>query len=107
MSTQSGDRSVVLGRLATICGSFPEAVEVGEGSVGDPVYKVGGKIFAMLVGERLVLKLPAERCAELVAAGSEPFESGGRPMREWVSVGSGAAGDWPELAEEALAFARR
>jgi len=72
-----------------------------------PALKAGGKIFAMLVGERLVPKLPAERCAELVAAGSEPFESGGRRMREWVSVGSGDAGDWPGLAEEALAFARR
>jgi len=43
-----------------------------------PALKTGGKLFAMLVKERLVVKLQAERCAELVLGGSaQPFESGG------------------------------
>jgi hypothetical protein len=69
--------------------------------------KARGKIVAMLVGDRLVVKLPADRCEELVAAGvAEPFESGGRRMRQWVSIGDPGSGGWPELADEALAFGR-
>jgi uncharacterized protein YndB with AHSA1/START domain len=70
-----------------------------------PGLRVGGKIFAMLVDGELVVKLPAERCAELVAAGEgRPFESGRRSMREWVAVGSASAGRWTALAEDARAF---
>jgi hypothetical protein len=69
--------------------------------------KRGGKIFAMLVGGDLVLKLPAERCTELVAAGAERFEPRpGRVMREWVAVAEPDAARWRGLAEEALAFNR-
>jgi hypothetical protein len=67
-----------------------------------PGLRVNRKIFAMLVDGELVVKLPAERCAELVAAGhARPFRSGRREMREWVVVGEG---DWVALAEEAHAF---
>lgn len=73
-----------------------------------PGLKARGKLFAMLVEGELVVKLPAERCAELVAAGSgRPFESGRRRMREWVSVSAAEADGWRAYAEEALAFARR
>ena len=66
-----------------------------------PGLRVHRKIFAMLVDGELVVKLPRERCAELVAAGGRPFRSGGRELREWVVVGDG---DWVALAEEAHAF---
>jgi hypothetical protein len=73
-----------------------------------PGLKARGKLFAMLVGGELVVKLPAERCAELVAAGSgRPFESGRRRMREWVSLSAAEADRWRAYADEALAFARR
>lgn len=84
-------------------------VTEGTGFGSNAGLRVGGKIFAMLVRGELVVKLPAARCAELVAAGSaRPFSSGkGRPLREWITVGDSAAADWRELATEALAFVRR
>jgi hypothetical protein len=49
--------------------------------------RIGGKFFATAVDGELVLKLPADRVAELVASGAgRPFVSGGRVMREWVRV---------------------
>lgn len=47
--------------------------------------RTSGKFFAAVSHERLLVKLPAARVAELVAAGAgQPFHSGSRLMREWV-----------------------
>jgi len=81
-------------------------VEEGTGFGSKPGLRVGGKIFAMEIDGRLVVKLPAERCAELVdAGGAELFVIGKRQMREWVAVEPGAH-DWDVLAREALGFVR-
>jgi YjbR len=70
-----------------------------------PGLRVRRKIFAMLVDGELVVKLPADRCAALVAAGhGRPFRSGAREMREWVAVGDDHADEWFGLAEDAYAF---
>jgi TfoX/Sxy family transcriptional regulator of competence genes len=71
------------------------------GSMG---LSVGGKVFAMLVKGRLVVKLPAARVDDLLASGAgERFDPGhGRLMKEWASVGPQA--EWPKLVEEARAF---
>jgi YjbR len=82
----------------------PEVSE-GTGFGSNPGLRVRGKIFAMLSRGRLVVKLPADRCAELVSGGrAEFFQTGGRSMREWVTIPSG--GDWPGLARAALEFVR-
>lgn len=75
------------------------------GSMG---LKVGGKVFAMLVKGRLVVKLPKERVEALVASGGgEYFDPGhGRIMKEWVAVEPGN-GDWQSLAREAKHFVAR
>jgi hypothetical protein len=82
----------------------PDGGGKGGGKFGSSALKVGGSIFAMLVGGELVVKLPAPRVAALVADGTGgPFASGaGRPMKEWVVVSPGA--DWSALAREALGF---
>lgn len=67
--------------------------------------KVKGKIFAMLVRGRLVLKLPKGRVDELVRSRrGEHFEPGhGRLMKEWVAIADADA-SWTELAGEACGF---
>ena len=77
-------------------------VDEGTGFGSNPGLRVGGKIFAMEIDGRLVVKLPAERVAALTDAGAEPFVVGKRTMREWVSVEPGD--DWNALAREAYEF---
>lgn len=70
--------------------------------------KVGGKIFAMVVRGKLVVKLPKSRVDELVAgkAGTH-FEPGpGRVMKEWIAISSTKL-DPVSLAREAFAFVRQ
>lgn len=76
----------------------------GTGFGSGPGVKVGGRIAAMLVGGRLVVKLPAERCNELIERGAEPLRMGRRTMREWVTLGSDRSDEWLPLAREALAY---
>jgi len=84
-------------------------ISEGTGFGRNPGLRVNGKIFAMLNGEALVVKLPAARCAQLVADGAAvPFDAGkGRPMREWVKFPHRDAEDWRGAAEEALGFVRQ
>ena len=82
-------------------------IDEGTGFGTNPGLRTGGKIFAMLVRGELVVKLPAERCTELAAAGgARSFEVGRRTMREWLAVEPGAPHDWAALAREALAYVR-
>ena len=76
------------------------------GGFGSGTLQVGGRIFAMARSGGLVLKLPRERVAELIASGEgTPFDAGkGKPMKEWVVVSPREEGRWLALAEEALAF---
>lgn len=80
----------------------------GRRGFGADALKVDGRIFAMLVNGRLVLKLPRTRVEALVAEGEvERFDSGpGRVMREWVTVLPDSADRLDALAAEALAFVR-
>jgi len=61
---------------------------------GSPGLRVGGRFFACLVHDRLVVKLPRPEVDALVAAGAgERFDPGmGRQMKEWVAVPPGDDG---------------
>jgi hypothetical protein len=79
---------------------------------GRSALRYRGKIFAMHVRGALVVKLPADRVAVLVAAGhGAHFDANkGTPMREWFATNPDSdpdsATNWSDLAAEALAFAR-
>jgi hypothetical protein len=81
----------------------------GGSGFGRSALRYRGKIFAMLVRGRLVLKLPARRVAEFVEAGAGlQFDANkGTPMKEWLSLEPESGEDWLALAREALEFARK
>jgi len=81
----------------------------GGSGFGRSALRFQNKIFAMFVRGRLVVKLPAERVEELIAAGEGVrFDANrGTPMREWLSLDPGSARPWLALATEALDFARK
>ena len=82
-----------------------EGVEEGTGFGTNPGLRVNRKIFAILHGGELIVKLPAEQCAQLVADGrAYPFEIGHRRMREWIRVPEVDEQEWLRLASDARDF---
>ncbi|SRR5579875_418463 len=73
---------------------------------GSNALRVHGKIYAALTrSHRLLLKLPPALIAELLATRrAERFESGGRVMNGWVTLGPEDPGNWIELSEKARVF---
>ena len=82
--------------------TVPDPTQRGFGS---SALKVNSKIFAMLVNDRLVVKLPRPRVAELIETGHGlPFDSCKRtPMKEWVTL-TGDEAECRALVVEAQAF---
>lgn len=105
MDAAAGDPERRFEQLASRFISRPDVTQ-GTGFGSSPGLRVRGKIFAMLVGGGLVVKLPKDRVDELVATGvAARFDSGrGRVMKEWATVPIGRVADWERLAVEAFAF---
>jgi TfoX/Sxy family transcriptional regulator of competence genes len=84
----AGDKRVTAGKLFASAG-----------------LKVDGKIFAMIVKGRLVVKLPRARVDALLETGeAERFDPGhGRLMKEWAAY-LGPDAKWAALVREARAF---
>jgi hypothetical protein len=103
----SGDSYAAL--FVSLCDEYAgmSGVTVPEGGsgFGSNAIKINKSIFAMLVNDRLVVKLPGARVTELISSGyGVPFDAGkGRPMKEWVglTVDEDAC---RKLVAEAMAF---
>jgi hypothetical protein len=80
-------------------------VPAGGTGFGSNALKINKSIFAMLVDDQIVIKLPAARVTQLISAGNGvPFDAGkGKPMKEWVGL---AVDDEAsrELVAEAVVF---
>jgi TfoX/Sxy family transcriptional regulator of competence genes len=74
---------------------------------GSPGLKVNGKVFAMVVKGKPVVKLPKGRVDDLVSSGSgEYFNPGhGKLMKEWIAV-TGTKPSWVDLSREAYCFVK-
>jgi hypothetical protein len=79
--------------------------EPGGRRFGSDALKINNRIFAMLAGGRLVVKLPRARVTELIETGrGEPFDAGKKtPMKEWVAL-TGDEAECRALVVEAQAF---
>lgn len=103
----TGDRVRRFGSIAeALAGRAGVTIGSRRRGFGSSALQVSGRIFAMLRNDRLVLRLPPARVAELLAAGEGvAFDAGkGRPLKEWVAVGEDSEAQWLSLAEEALTF---
>ena len=75
--------------------------------MGLPCLRVDGAFFASLEprSEELIVKLPRERVAELIAAGEgRPFSPAGKTFKEWVAVVGADRERWSALLAEAQRF---
>ena len=112
MGSDAGDRweRLVAEMLATGPATYGATPSDGpKRAFGATSLKTNGRIFAMLVHDRLVVKLPAARVEALVEDGSgRRFDPGhGRIQREWLDVESDEFGTWVALATESEAFVAR
>lgn len=89
-----------------LVGSHLARVGEGKGFGSTGQLKVDGKIFAMLVKGKLVVKLPRDQVDALVDSGEgERFDAGkGKPMREWFALSPTSNKRWLALANEAMEF---
>lgn len=93
--------------FASVVGAMLSEPKVTQSKMfGSTVLKVAGKVFAMLVKGKLVVKLPRERVEALISSkDGEHFDPGhGKLSKEWLAVKSGSKTDWLELAREAKGF---
>ena len=98
-------------RFATIVEALlsnPDVTPPSDGKrFGSSGLKIHNKIFAMLVGGKLVVKLPKPRVDALIASGDgERFDPrhDGRLMKEWLSLEPTSEEEWLPLAREAMEF---
>ena len=107
MPTPSEAASVRFHRAVAPFDGLP-GITAGTGFGGSPGRRVDRRVFAMLVRDELVVKLPADRVTTLIGTGiGRSFDAGkGKAMREWVSVPVAEPDPWPALVAEAEDFVR-
>ncbi len=96
-------------QIDAFCGKLPAATRTVQWE-GVIVFKVGGKMFAGLHNDKMILRLSPDDCAQLLAQGALPFEPmPGRAMKGWVTVPRAVLDDARELnrwMEQAMEWTR-
>jgi hypothetical protein len=108
MSSEQSQAALFESLCEEYAGVSGVTVPEGGSGFGSQAIKINKSIFAMLVGERLVVKLPEARVAELISSAQGlPFDAGkGKPMKQWVTLSvDDDAGR--RLVAEAMAFVGR
>lgn len=81
-----------------------DGVDIGP-MFGSEGLRIRGKVFAFLVKDGIIAKLPEDRVTELEAGGrAQRMIMRERTMREWVHVPDDAADLWPGVVDEAFTF---
>jgi TfoX/Sxy family transcriptional regulator of competence genes len=81
-----------------------DGVDIGP-MFGSEGLRIRGKVFAFLVKDGIIAKLPEERVTHWEASGrAERMIMRERAMREWVHVPDDAVDLWREIVAEAFAF---
>ena len=75
--------------------------------MGHDCLRAAGNFFAMVSNDgALIVKLPADRVADLIDGGSgTSFAPAGKVFREWLAVSEPDPDRWALLMEEARKFA--
>lgn len=98
--------SILLWDLAVELQAADERVVEGT-IMSSPCLRVGKEFLAMNHHKKqgLVVKLPADRVAELIDAGQgESFAPAGKVFKEWLAVTEVDETRWRELLNEGIAF---
>jgi len=100
--------AMIIGELLSNPGVTPPADgNQPKKGFGSSALKIHDKIFAMLVRDRLVVKLPKSRVDALVVSGDgERFDPrhDGRLMKEWIVLAPTSGIEWLAVAGEAMEF---
>ncbi|CAI9389790.1 TfoX/Sxy family protein [Microbacterium sp. T2.11-28] len=81
-----------------------DGVDIGP-MFGSEGLRIRGKVFAFVVKDGIIAKLPEDRVTHWEESGrAERMIMRERAMREWVHVPDAAADLWPEVVAEAFAF---
>ncbi|MHA7179440.1 TfoX/Sxy family protein [Arthrobacter sp. MDB2-24] len=109
-------RAAAGARLDRLAGGLLDRAGVGRTTMfGSAAISLSGKLFALVDREgRLMVKVPAERAADLVAQGAAvPARIGRGTAREWVSIAPEGSGtedqdrEWTVFLLEAYDYAVR
>lgn len=106
MSTEANARKTLFWELAGQLLAEPGVTR--STMMGYPCLRANGAFFACVerITGHLIVKLPALRVSELIAAGQAlPFAPSGRTFREWAAFSVADPNEWSVLLAEARSFA--